>query len=191
MNVEIRRMLLTQDAKAELTRLRTTAYSPKFGDRLRDDALKWNTHDDQSFHFGAYSSGKLVSTIRLTHVQNRELFETMLQCSADDPFANLPCWILSRAATATQYRNQSLNLKLRAAAYEFVLSRLKSDSKEKFIYGTALGTSQRLTLLKNLGYEIQTGRQKWDGYISAEPKEVSIFRLSVDKLESAVRLLLT
>lgn len=193
MEIEIRRLLLTETTIAAITNLRTSAYSPKFGDRLRDEALKWNRHDDDSFHFGAYIGQKLVSIIRLTWLENTNVFETIMQLSADDPFASLPCWALSRAATAPEYIGHSINMQLRIEAYRFIQARQQNSSqgssRARFVFGTALKNSHRLSFLQSLGYEFQHGQQKWDGYISAEPQEVSIFRLPIDKIESALLMI--
>lgn len=189
MKIEARRMLITESAKLALTELREKAYLPKFGQRLRNGAFLWNRHDDESFHFGAYLEHELISTIRLTRVESQELFETLLQLSGAHPFASLPCWVLSRAATAPNYLGRSINMQLRAEAYRFLLSRRRPDAAEKFVYGTALANSQRLSFLRSLGYEIQDGQSRWEGYISADPSEVKIFRLPLDKIESAVTII--
>lgn len=193
MNVEIKRMLITDETKVAITELRTLAYTPKFAERLRSQALAWNLHDDESFHFGAFTDQKLVSTIRLTYVEKPELFETILQLSAKDPFASLPCWILSRAATAPDHIGRSLNMQLRSEAYRFILTRQKKSphamATPLYVFGTALKSSQRLSFLQSIGYEFQPGQQKWDGYISAAPTEVSTFRLAIDKIESALLMI--
>ena len=123
-------MLITESAKLALTELREKAYLPKFGQRLRNDAFLWNRHDDESFHFGAYLEHELISTIRLTRVESQELFETLLQLSGAHPFASLPCWVLSRAATAPNYLGRSINMQLRAEAYRFLLSRRRPDAAD-------------------------------------------------------------
>ena len=195
MNLELRRLLLTEHTKSAIAELRTLAYSPKFGDRLRSEALTWNRHDDESFHFGAYVDQKLVSTIRLTRVERPDPFETLMQLSAQDPFASLPCWVLSRAATMPEYLGRSVNMKLRSEAYRFILSRRQASPQpqaqrqEKYVFGTALKDSQRISFLQSLGYEVQPGRQSWDGYIAATPDEVSTFRLAIDKIESALLMI--
>ncbi len=193
MNIELRRLLVTEATKAAITELRKLAYSPKFGDRLRDEALMWNRHDDESFHFGAYSEQRLISTIRLTRVESAELFETIMQLSADAPFSTLPCWVLSRAATAPDYVGRSINMQLRSEAYRFILTRNKTSAeappREKYVYGTALKNSRRFVFLQSLGYEFQPGEQKWDGYITATPTEISTFRIAIEKLESALLMI--
>jgi hypothetical protein len=197
---ETTRLLVTEATQAAIVQLRSLAYAPKFADRLRNEALLWNRHDDESFHFGAYAGSKLVSTIRLTFVEKPEMFETIMQLSSSDSFASLPCWVLSRAATAPEHRGQSVNMKLRCEAYRFILARerrvgrsaITEDSKAllpKYVFGTALKDSRRISFLQSIGYEFLPGQQNWDGYISALADEVLAFRLAIEKLESALLMI--
>lgn len=186
MTISTRRMLLTEAAKSELAHLRSISYSPKFGERLRKEALEWNLQDDQSFHFGAYFNNSLISTLRLTYVQNAELFETLMQVPISSSFAHLPCWVIGRLATDPAFKGQSINMQLRNEAYKFILERHRPETGEKFIFGTALKTAVRLSYLESLGYEVRSGEKKWEGYIEAEPHEVAIFRIEIAKLKTVI-----
>jgi hypothetical protein len=187
MRANFRRLILTETTKLKLSALRKQAYLPKFGDRLRDEALLWNLHDEASFHFGAYVGENLVSTIRLSRIETKEQFETVLQISGDDAFASLPCWALSRAATDPHFFGQSLNMRLRTEAYRFILSRQTTTSLEQYVYGTALANSARIEFLRLVGYEIEAGRSRWNGYVAAESHEIVNFRIPLSKLESAIQ----
>lgn len=181
--ITIRKLLITDEMKEQIAALRQASYDKKFGIRVTSDGLKWNLHDDESFHFGAFQNEKLISTLRLTRVETKARFESMLQYSSDNPFSSVPCYVLSRAATIESMSGQTINMQLRVLAFQFLISH---GSPNEFLYGTALADSRRLKFLEELGYEMQFHTEPWKGYLDSSQKGAAVFRISIARLPSAI-----
>ncbi len=181
--IEIQKLFLSEDMKLQIAQLRQTSYEHKFGARVAPNGLSWNNHDDDSFHFGAIENGVLVSTIRLTRILTESRFDSMMQFSSEDPFAVIPCFALSRAATLPEKKGQALNMKLRILVYRFLI---QNGAPAQYLYGTALGGSLRLKFLEDLGYEMKFHDQPWKGYLDSTHKNAAIFRIPISRLSAAI-----
>jgi hypothetical protein len=179
----ITKLFLTEELKQQIATLRQQSYDLKFISNVTPDGLSWNLHDDDSYHFGALAEGRLVSTVRLTRVSTAGRFETMLQFPANDPFSALPCYVLSRAATAKSHQGCGLNMKLRAEVFRFLLSLNKPTD---FLFGTALSNSKRLQFLQKLSYEVKVHEHAWQGYLTSSESKPTIFRIPLSRLPQAI-----
>ncbi len=182
-SIVISKLFLTDELKRQIAELRQQSYDLKFMSRVSPDGLSWNLHDDDSYHFGAVSEGRLVSTVRLTRVSTAGRFETMLQFPASDPFSAIPCYVLSRAATAKSHQGSGLNMELRAEVFRFLIG---LDKPEDFLYGAALSNSKRLHFLQKLGYEVKEHEHLWQGYLTSSESKPTIFRIPISRLPDAV-----
>ncbi len=181
-----KKLSLNEELKTQIAALRQHSYDLRFSSRVSPDGLSWNLHDDDSYHFGALEGERLVSTVRLTRVSTAERFESMLQYPAKDPFAMIPCYVLSRAATADSHQKSGLNMKLRAEVFRYLAS---LNQPKDFLYGAALSSSKRLQFLKKLGYEIVVHENPWQGYLSSTNANPAVFRISFSRLPAAIAII--
>lgn len=182
-SILVSKLLLTDELKQQIAELRQQSYDFKFSSRVSPDGLSWNLHDDDSHHFGALVGRQLVSTVRLTRVSTAGRFERMLQFPANEPFSTIPCYVLSRAATAKSQQGSGLNMKLRAEVFRYLIG---LDKPEDFLYGAALSNSRRLHFLQKLGYEVKEHEHLWQGYLSSSESKPTIFRIPISRLPDAV-----
>lgn len=182
----ITKLLLTEEIKRQVVELRQQAYDLRFNSQVTPDGLNWNLHDDDSFHFGALFGERLVSTVRLTRVATVGRFESMLQFPATDPFSAVPCYVLSRAATAESHKGRELNMQLRAEVFRFLVGLNQPDL---FLYGAALSNSKRLLFLEELGYEILVHEKQWQGYLASTESKPTVFKISLARLPAAIAIL--
>jgi hypothetical protein len=182
----ITKLILTEEIKQQIAALRQHSYNLRFNSQVTADGLSWNLHDDDSFHFGALVGDRLVSTVRLTRVATAVRFESMLQFPATDPFSTIPCFVLSRAATAESHQGNALNMKLRAEVFRYLADLNQPDL---FLYGAALSNSKRLLFLEELGYEILVHDKQWQGYLASTESKPTVFKISLSRLPAAIEIL--
>lgn len=172
--------------KQQIETLRQKSYNLRFGSRVAFNGLKWNPHDDDSFHFGAMVDEQLVSTVRLTRVSTNGRFETMLQFPAAEAFSKVPCYVLSRAATAEDFLGRALNMALRVKVFHFLVNLNQPD---ELLFGAAIADSRRLSFLSQLGYEVLKHDHPWRGYLDAADKKAAIFKIRLACLPKAIATL--
>ncbi len=161
--------------QSAIVKLRKSEFHSKFQSDVDVQGLEWNRNDAASTHFGAWSGeGKLISILRLTMIETAYVFEANMMFPANDPFSELPCGLLARAATASECRGKNLGMALRTMAYAQWLS----EEKGCYLYGTALARSSRLPMLAALGYEMKTNPAPWMGYLKSKDEPVAVFRIS-------------
>lgn len=182
-SVIFKKLLLTEELKSEIAELRQRSYDLRYSSLVLPDGLAWNLHDDDSYHFGAFANDQLVSTIRLTRVATDRRFQSMLQFPAEHPFSVIPCYVLSRAATAASQHGNALNMRLRAEVFRFLVS---LNQPQEFLYGAALSNSKRLQFLRELGYEILEHEHTWQGYLDSSNSKPTIFRIPFSQLPTAI-----
>jgi hypothetical protein len=182
----ITKLLLSEEIKQQIAALRQHSYNLRFNSQVASDGLSWNLHDDDSFHFGALVGDQLVSTVRLTRVSTAVRFESMLQFPTSDPFSSIPCYVLSRAATAESHQGNALHMQLRAEVFRFLVGLNQPDL---FLYGAALSNSKRLLFLEELGYEILVHENQWKGYLASTESKPTVFKISLSRLPAAIAIL--
>lgn len=183
---KIRLQILEPRYESQIVRVRKSAFAFKYGSRVDLKGLEWNRMDQLAIHFGAFHGDELVSVLRLNYLDRSDDFQKLLQFSPDHSFAEVPSYTLARAATALNFRNSNLSMRLRVEAYKYVSEHTR---EARFIFGTMLAKSQRLTKLESLGYEILVHHEGWKGYLNSNDEPIAIFRLPVDRLSRAITLL--
>lgn len=186
MQFEFSKLNPDTDTIAEIVKLRREQFKDRFGTAVDLDGLNWNRTDAASIHFGSKHKGRLISVLRLTQIESKEIFGITLQFPPDDPFVTIPCYALARAATAKEFKGFELNMQLRIASFRYVLAH---QNNCQYIYGTALMTSKRIDFLKSIGYELLIHQQPWKGYLSSGDVPIGIFRIEVARLASAISMI--
>ena len=186
------KLFLTDHVKNQICQLRYDAFSIQHGPSAAADAAKWNYHDDDSFHFGTMEENRLASTptlisvARLTRVASDSRFELMLQFSSSDPFSVMPCYVLSRLATAPDKSGNGHSMKLRGEVFRFLVN---LGQPHEYLYGTTLADSKRLQFLSNLGYELLIHEGAWKGYLTSADRKPVIYRIPIGRMREAISVI--
>jgi hypothetical protein len=170
----------SDSSRAAIVDLRRIAFQRKFASQIDLAGLEWNQTDAESVHFGVWNEGALVSTLRLTQIEDARRFEDILLFPGTDAFADVPCAVLARAATDAKFVGLNLGMKLRVTAYEYWLS--NAPVTARYIFGTALADSKRLETLRSWGYEFAQNEKPWAGHLKSKG-DVAVFRMERSKLK--------
>ena len=101
---KLERLSLNDSVQTAIVNLRQSEFQSKF---QSDVDVQGNRNDAAGTHFGAWSGeGNLVSILRLTTIETPGVYEANMMFPANDPFSDLPCGLLARAATVSECRGK-------------------------------------------------------------------------------------
>lgn len=159
---------------AEISRLRAQAYR-KFGDDLKNPStLNFGPTDRKNLNLGVLENRKLVSVLRIEKHLDLETLKLSLQNTVSP--SRLPTAVLSRAATAENFKNCGYGMLLRKVAIEALI---KAGYGE--VFGTFKSSARRKQFLESIGYKTHSSDQKWaDFLLSEEPVTLARLDLATD-----------
>ncbi len=156
---------LNSDNADQVTKLRSEAYTRRYGARADIDRLKWNANDERYLNIGLIRQrdNELVSIIRLAYLKTPLDFYKVVLLRHNPARFELPLAVIGRVATSTEYEGKGLHGILRRAGLK-----MSKQAGAKSVVGTMEEGSLRLKQMAEIGYEFLMNDEPWEGYLKNE-----------------------
>lgn len=165
-----------------ISELRGEVYRETYGDSVRENGLEWNDYDSRGIVLKAVAGAQsnIVSTMRISWLQNETDFQKVMTFSPGLRQIKLPVVSINRLATHKEFRSLGLIGVMRKIAIQ-----IASNTEANAVIGSSESSSRHFNQLYDLGYEVSELAVSWTGFLKNN-SPILLGVLSKDQFPAAI-----